>query len=407
MVRGASLRRGMAETLRLRPATRLALLLAVLAVGAQPAAATTTPQNDAPLILRWDGSAWTQELLPGPLLGNLSGVAATSGRDAWAVGAYSSGQGSYQPLVEHWDGTRWTQVSSPTINSAQQGSRLTSVAALSARDAWAVGAFAPSQGRPLFRTLVERWNGSAWAVVPSPALGDVAYLGALAAVSPRDVWAVGGTISHGGLHGDYRPLIEHWNGSSWLQTRLPYLARGITWAQLDDVAALSARDVWAVGQQISRISGRSSRALVLHWNGSRWREVAGPAPRHSSYVVLDCVAGYASGTPWTAGTRFPAGPGPYRPLIARRSRGGWSSVRTPSRRASSLVIDALTVLSPRNGWAVGVLSPLPGPEQTLVEHWDGNTWKIIPSPSPGPTHSILMDVAAVRPSLAWAVGYSG
>jgi hypothetical protein len=406
MVTRASLRRGMAETLRLGTATRLLLLLVLLGVGALPAAATT-PLSETPLILRWEGSAWTQQLLPGPLLGSLAGVAATSSKDAWAVGTYQNGQGRYQPLVEHWDGTHWTQVSTPNLDSAQQGSGLASVAALSAHDAWAVGAFEPSGGRPLLRTLVEHWNGSAWAVVPSPALGDVAYLGALAAVSPGDVWAVGGTIAHGGIHGDYRPLIEHWTGSSWRRTRAPRLARDITWAQLHDVAALSVRNVWAVGQQISRISGRSSRALVLHWNGSRWREVAGPAPRHTSYVVLNCVGGYASGTPWTAGTQFPAAPGPYRPLIARRRRGGWSAVRTPSRRASSLVIDALTVPSPRNGWAVGALSPPPRPEQTLVEHWDGNTWKIIPSPSPGPTLSILSDVAAVRPSLAWAVGYSG
>ena len=63
--------------------------------------------------------------------GGLSGVAATSASNAWAVGS----TGSPKALILRWNGTAWKQVPSP----APAGSRLSGVAATSASNAWAVG----------------------------------------------------------------------------------------------------------------------------------------------------------------------------------------------------------------------------------------------------------------------------
>src|SRR5207248_4313678 len=53
-------------------------------------------------------------------------------------------------------------------------------------------------------------------------------------------------------------------------------------------------------------------------------------------------------------------------------------------------------------WAVGDLV-----SQTLVLHWDGSSWSIVPSPSPG-SSNYLRGVAAVSSNDVWAVGdYSG
>ena len=41
---------------------------------------------------------------------------------------------------------------------------------------------------------------------------------------------------------------------------------------LESVTATSARDAWAVG------STGSGAALIVHWNGTRWRRVASPVP---------------------------------------------------------------------------------------------------------------------------------
>ena len=69
---------------------------------------TSSPAGrDAPLILHWTGTAWEQVHSPDPTPGhgeNLTGVAATSARNAWVVG-YAGGGG--QALIAHWNGVSW------------------------------------------------------------------------------------------------------------------------------------------------------------------------------------------------------------------------------------------------------------------------------------------------------------
>lgn len=103
-------------------------------------------------------------------------------------------------------------------------SQLTSVAATSARNAWAVG------NQNDHKALIEHWNGSAWKIVPTGIIGE---LMGVVAISPRDVWAVGDAGA--------KPLVAHWNGSAWKAQTLsntPYLHA---------ISASSPGDVWVVG----------------------------------------------------------------------------------------------------------------------------------------------------------------
>ena len=84
--------------------------------------------------------------------------------------------------------------------SSPGGGILTSVTAISARDAWAVG----YRGDSSPRAVIMHWNGSAWKNVPTPRGSD---LFGVAAISARSAWAVGGTPS--------KTLIIRWNGSAW------------------------------------------------------------------------------------------------------------------------------------------------------------------------------------------------
>jgi hypothetical protein len=43
-------------------------------------------------------------------------------------------------------------------------------------------------------------------------------------------------------------------------------------------------------------------------------------------------------------------------------------------------------------------------QQTLVQHFDGTVWSVVPSPSPGAQQNILYGVAAITDSDVWAVG---
>ena len=58
------------------------------------------------------------------------------------------------------------------------------------------------------KTVILRWNGMAWTQVPSPSPGATFnYLSSVAATSTTNAWAVGGS--------DNGTLILHWNGTTW------------------------------------------------------------------------------------------------------------------------------------------------------------------------------------------------
>ena len=53
-------------------------------------------------------------------------------------------------------------------------------------------------------------------------------------------------------------------------------------------------------------------------------------------------------------------------------------------------------------WAVGS-GGTASAKTTLTEHWDGSSWTLVPSPSPGTSDSLL-SVSAVSATDVWAVG---
>ena len=97
----------------------------------------------------------------------------------------------------------WSIVSSP--NTGMRFNILRSVAVVAANDVWAVGSATRNEENP-GQTLIEHWNGTAWAIVPSPRVA-ASSLDGVAENSSTDVWAVG---QAGG-----KTLTEHWNGRRW------------------------------------------------------------------------------------------------------------------------------------------------------------------------------------------------
>jgi hypothetical protein len=91
---------------------------------------------------------------PSPNGNYLYGVAATSSRNAWAVGHYETYH--FHVLIEHWDGKAWKL---QNVGVPAGSNQLYGVAATSPRNAWAVGYHA---GAVAYQPLIERWNGAAW-----------------------------------------------------------------------------------------------------------------------------------------------------------------------------------------------------------------------------------------------------
>jgi hypothetical protein len=186
----------------------------------------------------------------------LHGVAARAADDAWAVGESFTSHG----LILHWDGSRWSVVPTPP------GDGLTTffgVEALASDDVWVLAAST--------KAYFLHWDGITWTQVPGPA-GAVAPLG-LAAISPNDIWAVGGDGQH--------TATEHWDGTSWTAVRSPNV--GAFQNMLTDVAGLAAEDVWAVGSFYD-FSQVLTRTLVEHWDGVKWSVVDTPVITASTNV---------------------------------------------------------------------------------------------------------------------------
>ena len=189
-------------------------LFSVTATSATNAWAVGDDTNQNLQILHWNGTSWLAVPSPAPSMfsGTVPSVTATSATSAWLAGS-TFVNGNPVPFTEHWDGTAWTVV--PSVN-ANGESEVHGVSATSASNAWIVGDTLPSPTQAV--TLTEHWNGTAWAVRPSPSPGVfTSFLSSVDAVSASNAWAVGRTeLSNGEA-----TLIEHWNGSAWTVTPSP------------------------------------------------------------------------------------------------------------------------------------------------------------------------------------------
>jgi hypothetical protein len=127
--------------------------VATISAGSVLAVGFNSGTSPVALSMHWNGTAWKQVPIPSPQREGLYAVTAVPGGTAWAVGATSTGQGSFTPLIVHWNGTAWTSVPGP---SPAAGGSLYGVTATSASNAWAVG-YTSS-----YKTLVFHWNGKTW-----------------------------------------------------------------------------------------------------------------------------------------------------------------------------------------------------------------------------------------------------
>ena len=248
------------------------------------------------LVLRRDQKGWriVDSPDPGPELNVLSAVEAIGPSNVIAVGDMWDAGRVYRPLIERFNGTRWTIMSSPQLEG-----RLRDVAG-TAGDVWAVGVKVEG-GRG--RTLIEHFNGSGWRVVASPNEGEnFNILDGVAVVSPSEAWSVG---YRRGRQGYMQPLIVHLEQDRWKVADIPYA--GPRGAELYGVAAVSASDVWAVGDAFG-----SNQPYVLHFDGTEWTEVDASGTRGSQLLG---ASARPNGTVWAAGYES-AGNG-TRPSVLR------------------------------------------------------------------------------------------
>ena len=306
------------------------------------------------LVERWQGAGWRTVPSPDRPSGDsfLNAVVALSASDAWAVGLSRSPGGAARTLVLHWDGRRWAITASP--NAGPGDNSLVSVAAASARDAWAVGY---RDAGTVYRSLVEHWNGDRWTVVRLPRLGGLGDgLNAVDAAASGVVWAVGGSAR---ARGPSQPLVLRLDGQSWSSVPAPASLHSAT---LNGVAARGGRGAWVVG---ATRSGGGDRAFGLQAHGRSWRVV--PINLAAALSVdLNAIWAAAPDDMWAVGSSFDGRW--YRPLVEHGAGRRWSIVPTPGMPGYDDRLMAVDGLAGGELWAVGSASRGAGPQRALILH---------------------------------------
>jgi hypothetical protein len=281
----------------------------------------------------------------------------------------------------------WTAASVPPLagNVDLQGA-----SALNNSDAWAVGAQIADAEQPPAPAVAYHWNGTTWSLTPTPNLGVAVGLESVSASSPTDAWAVGG-INLGPR--DHGTLIEHWNGSTWsVAQENAETGQGV---QLDGVVGLSSTDAWAVGD---------SSGLVEHWNGKTWRLVTLPDPSFTP-AAGQAISAVSAKNLWILGFTVNSATGVATSESLHFNGTSWTAAPLQQPNATNFGLNSLSAISAKDIWAVGQVRPssTAANGSTLIEHYNGTAWSIVPSPTPGfdPT---LTGVAGRSATDAYAVG---
>ncbi|HLJ36066.1 MAG TPA: hypothetical protein VKU38_20580 [Ktedonobacteraceae bacterium] len=306
------------------------------------------------LVEYWNGSTWKLVASPdnGTDINQLNGVAAVSANDVWAVGYYRNGH--FRTLIEHWDGTQWSIISSPNLGSGDN--QLEAITAFSASDIWAVGTYFTTNPRANL-TLIEHWNGTNWRVVASPnAPMPINNLTAVEPVTANNVWAVG--YSEDGI---YQTLVEHWNGTKWSVVASPNAMNGNS--VLNGLSILAANDIWAAGNYYD-LNLHRDFTLIEHWNGTQWSIIASPNVG-TDFCLLYGIAAISANDVWAVGEDVHVPP--HFTLTEHWNGTQWNIVSSPDPGTTFNSLDALIAVS-GNLWAVGYYYDTQNKAyQTLVE----------------------------------------
>jgi hypothetical protein len=353
------------------PITALAVAAAVggvVAAGGAAAAGAASPVRAAGI----PGWRITDKLPSGD---HVTSVAATSPTNAWAVG-YSSHRGANDGiLIWHWTGSRWLPVSLPPGLPSQ--AQPVALAASPDGSAWVFGSAGSVEDN---QTFILHWTGHGWGATDSgpwdpeftsaaiaPDAHDVwlfgwddasppvnahfdgitwsenplqLYVQQASALSASDIWVVGANGT------PQSSAVMHWNGASWNDVKLPalHLPRGYVLGELNQVSVVTPENVWvAADLQSGKIENLYSAVLLLHWNGSTWRQVTLPRGLISGQFYGVNMSQDGSGGLWLTTVPW----GGAKEVVLHYTDGRWQSTTAPAGLSSPAWIPGTT-----SAWAV-------------------------------------------------------
>ena len=331
---------------------------------------------------------WSLDTSPNPATdenAELQGTSCVTATFCVAVGDSDTGTADVT-LVEQWNGTTWAIVPSPNVPSAED-SYLEGVSCPTTTFCVAAGS---TYNGSEDQTLIEQWNGTSWSIVPSPdrtTTTDNGFDG-VSCLSSTSCVAVGYWYNAGD---DEQALVEQWNGAAWS------LATAADTADNDELDGVScALPTFCVATGYTYVSGSEvpESTLVEEWNGTTWTIVTSPNPVAGGDNVLNSVSCasatfcVAAGYGGESGAYTPARENSYRTLVEQWNGTAWSIVASPSTSTGyGNFLYGVSCVGPTSCTAAGGVYTDASAETyvTLVLAWDGTSWTLQSSPNPTAT----------------------
>jgi hypothetical protein len=211
-----------------------------------------------------------------------------------------------------------------------------------------------------------------WQVIPSPNLsGNDNNLAAVSAPTANDAWAVGSYYTDANPN-VFRNLAVHWDGTRWTASAPPNV--GVQENTLFGVSALPTGQAWATGYYAD--ANYHVRTLIEHYNGSAWTVVPSPNPG-AERDMLFAISARADNDVWAVGGSQDTPAGAFHTLVEHWDGHAWSVVPSPNPGRHGNELFGVT-LAGAQVWAVGQQQDTGFPGRALIERWDGHAWSVIP-----------------------------
>lgn len=164
------------------------------------------------------------------------------------------------------------------------------------------------------------------------------------------------------------------------------------------VSGRTANDVWVVGYYYDQPSARYL-PTTEHWDGVSFTHHVAP-PATNGYNALNAVVEVAPNDVWAVGYQTPVYYSTnYSPLIEHWNGSSWSIVPSPYTGAGQLT--AITAVSSTDVWAAGTRTT--NPEGTLILHYNGSAWSVVADGHANDSAG-LQGIAAASDGTVWAAG---
>jgi hypothetical protein len=253
------------------------------------------------------------------------------------------------------------------------------------------------------RPIHPRGCADAWTVAAQPPFVGSGGLDDVSALSPTNFWGVGGVFTESDQIG--HTLIQHFDGTSWSTIASADGPGGAPQSSLSGVSAVAADDAWAVGAHIR--PNNLVRTLIERWDGLSWTRVTSPNAGQPAGGQLGDVVALEADDAWAVGSYGQGAPS--RTLVEHWDGTSWSVVPSPNKGPFPNSLTAVDAVAADDIWAAGTWFTKAFVDRTLILHWDGVSWQRVKGPNAGPTGAAndVVDIAAMAADDVWAVGVRG